>query len=146
MKLEKLLTLSQFIEMVSKERPFILGFDQECGMSELADNYVAIFDYNDFLKQPLTKEMFINPYQKPNKPKQDDDLGLISAIQDQKLGKYLEAEKKIIFDGWKLRLWNDCILFDNDELDIFIDFDDYHTIYELAEDFSGELNLKNVEL
>ena len=53
MKIEKLYTLSQFVDLVQYSD----------GKEDIPT--LAIFDYNNFLKQPLKKEMFVNELEKP---------------------------------------------------------------------------------
>ena len=54
MKIEKLYTLSQFIEHMETDKK-----------RTDVERLIRIFQYNAFLKQPLKKEMFVNEIEKP---------------------------------------------------------------------------------
>jgi hypothetical protein len=58
------------------------------------------------------------------------------------LQKWREAEKKVLFEGFKERKWEGGIVYDNDELDIFIDISEHKTLQDLAEETQGILTLK----
>jgi len=148
-EIKQLYTALQYYKMLQKERLFIHPDEPDGGMSECADNWVHYGDYLRLLDQPLTKEMFVNPFKKPE-----------CYIQPCKSAykEWQEAEKKVIFnmteqyeDGdvffefgeqsyiypVKNNLW--CIGHDGDEKDI-------KTIHDLAEATNGQLTLKNVEI
>jgi len=128
MKIDKLYTLSQFVDYVKQE-------------ISLSNRYLLIEKYNDFLKQPLTKEMFVNEIEKPF----EDDLKYqtvwLPDINDfdtdydaynKDLKAWQEAEKKVIFNIDELEFYND----DMSNL----------TMEDLAVYYDGELELKNVEI
>ena len=146
MKIEKLYTLSQFVDLVlKKQEESILPSNIYLGL---------IAGYNYFLKQPLSKEMFISPY---------DDGSIVPAS----LGEAEKAEKKVIFDNF-----NYCdsstdyhnkgvktnAIFEHSGKICIITLPKYNeydsicvhyqikTLHDLAEATKGELKLKNVEL
>jgi len=88
MELKNLLTLSEFVH------------NQHTGtglIKELAKMYIDCYKYNNFLKQPLIKEMFVNPFEQPNIPPQGkgrDWLGYYKLKEE-----WQEAEKKVIFEA-----------------------------------------------
>jgi len=51
MKLEKLLTLSQFIDELGSKRPYAIMQEPDGGMSEMSDCMSAVIQYNNFLKR-----------------------------------------------------------------------------------------------
>jgi len=119
MKLEKLLTLSQFIDFMSINEEI----DVEWHLS-------LIKSYNDFLKQPITKEMFVNQTENPIRPElgYGDDINEVACYNGMRI-RWQEAEKKVIFDIRDLEaLYN------------------FGTLHELAEATSGKLTLKNVTI
>jgi hypothetical protein len=146
MKIEKLITLSEFVDLLGKERPFAI----EAPMSEEADNYIAIFDYNNFLKQPLTKDMFVNSIQEPTLQCSDP------MYYECELLEYQEAESKVIFEGWNLVnsgfMYNESYpqLEISAKMYITIDwnhsFRKYDSLHDLAEATKGTLKLKNVQI
>lgn len=131
MKIERLYTLSQFIDLIENDES--LNYE---------DQSVLIFTYNDFLKQPLNKEMFVNDIKKPI----EESSLCVGGDRDQRWLKWYEAEKKVIFEGFSKRMWDGGVLFDNDLLDIFIDISEHKTLSHLADATNGELKLKNIEL
>jgi len=148
MKIEKLITLSQFVDKYKE-----LFYEE--------DFSVEIVAYNDFLKQPLTKEMFVNPFKKPE-----------CYIQPCKSAykEWQEAEKKVIFENCNVD-HEDKIIFSGQirktiikmktpELFIHLRKSGKHqiepiddrnwisikTLHDLAEATNGQLTLKNVEI
>ena len=113
MKLERGLNLSQFVDFI-KCNPY------------LESNKILIFIwlYNDFLKQPLKKEMFINEVRKPDK-------GIYDETQRK---KWEAAEKKVIFKWWNTLFKEDnFISFANDDYQIIFYINDkiiFSRIYE----------------
>jgi len=148
MKIEKLYKLSQFVDFVKS-----LEFDPYDGYSIdefFVNNLKVIHRYNEFLKEPIKKEMFVNELEKPN----EDDL------TSHKLPKYLLTENYI----YDLELWQEAerkVIFKEseyleDDRTINVEFginyqlsywkDDNPTLHTLAEATNGELELQNVEL
>jgi hypothetical protein len=144
MKLEKLITLSQFV-------------DKYC--TQLAN----VRNYNNFLKQPLTKEMFVNPYEKPYVDNYKLD-GVVTGTYQILLDKWQEAEKKVMFDCYKNSDFrgSNRVTFDSEDVYLDIEFDNFmcaisiinrdnerkevKTYHDLAEATNGELTLKNVNI
>jgi hypothetical protein len=123
MKLEKLLTLSQFVDEIKKT------YHYDGAMARIK----LIFDYNEFLKTPLKKEMFVNPIEQ----KWEKVEGREIMVHDSHYDKWQEAEKKVIFE-------NSAILemsFDWASIKII-----YPDLNSLAEAHNGQLKLKNVEI
>lgn len=148
MKLEKLLTLSQFVDYLQSinhddKKSILLNKDRESYTNEiLIEHLHAIESYNNFLKQPLTKDMFVNEIPPFSERKKD----------------WQEAEKKVIFDGWRIGCDEGGYYFEKDDILIYryewawiLDCDNTGeinicTLHDLAEATNGELKLKNVEL
>jgi|GEM_PF-2184366 len=139
-EIKQLYTALQYYKMLQKERLFIHPDEPDGGMSECADNWVHYGDYLRLLDQPLTKEMFINPLEEPT------DMFQGEQYYGSMMDSFQEAEKKVILDGWSERKWNGGVVYDNDELDVFIDLEEYSLLSDLAEGFNGKLKLKNVEI
>jgi hypothetical protein len=153
MKLDRLLTLSQFVDYINKTRPFL----SDTPMSEEADNFATIVDYNNFLKQPLTKDMFVNPLSKPkgyHLYKNATSWALnTSEVIDCK--EYEKAEKKVIFEGFKKSIHfrfdvvNGINIIDFSNCD-YPKLTNYNktvkTLHDLAEATKGLLTTKNIEL
>ncbi len=89
MKLEKLYTLSQFVDYIWD---YSLG--DECGHPEL-EKFILVKKYNNFLKQPFKKEIFVNELEKPRK------LNIPEPYLCTKMLAWQEAEKKVIFKNLK---------------------------------------------
>lgn len=150
MKINRLYTLSQFIEANK--------YSQFAHITELAERLERITKYNTFLKQPLSKDMFVNETKDPGvfDESKDDDFGLVSAVHDQKLGKFRQYEKKVIFDDVKKRIDRSVtaiiLPLNIGNMKIGNLFDDgqfytlYPTLHSIAEITNGELKLKNLEL
>jgi len=139
-EIKQLYTALQYYKMLQKERLFIHPDEPDGGMSECADNWVHYGDYLRLLDQPLTKEMFINPLEEPT------DMFQGEQYYGSMMDSFQEAEKKVILDGWSERKLNGGVVYDNDELDVFIDLEEYSLLSDLAEGFNGKLKLKNVEI
>lgn len=167
MKIEKLYTLSQFVELLDNAIDGYFITREEIN----SEKYDLIVKYNDFLKQPLKKEMFVNEIEKPNENNSkyrhiNWDKSFKQNEFDKDFGAWQEAEKKVIFEG-KIRTDN---IFGTgkieDALNIYIK--NHHLVYNLckkdticfnyditqleinlhrlAEKTNGELELKNVEI
>lgn len=121
MKITKLYTLNQFVDLIEKQ---IKEHEQglQCFLEFQLDKYYLIPRYNDFLKQPITKDMFVNPF-------------------DKSLPEWHEAEKKRIFKNHdKVYLDNvypDCACIKNGGV---IPFD--FTLNNLAIASNGELDIE----
>ena len=90
MKLTKGLTLSQFVDYI-----------KESNEDESAYHFSEItIDYNDFIKQPLKKEMFVNEIEKPLAKDKDEHNSYNGLRYVEWVKAYREAEKKVIFKGW----------------------------------------------
>lgn len=140
MKLEKLYTLSQFVDMIrSKQMPH-------------EDRWHFTKGYNDLLKQPRKKEMFVNEITRPSML-----TGGYNSFCHSEIGKWEASEKKVIFDNLKFHYiqpstspnyWtiNGIEIAHEDNRGRFSLDMKYPTLYDLAEATKGELPLKNVEL
>jgi hypothetical protein len=135
MKLERLHTSRQFIDLQK--------------ITSDTSQLNRIYKYNDFLKQPVTKEMFVNTYKAPEPVKFGDTLPA---------EMWEEAEKKVIFKGWKSKgnnvLEHDkYILIYEKGYDMFKllnrrsdKWAEIRTLHDLAEATNGELEIQNVKL
>ncbi len=135
MKLEKLYTLSQFIDLVKSVK---FNPDEGYSVDEfMVGNLGSIYRYDTFLKQPLKKEMFVfvPPFSLDFEHKTDDN-----SWSPDEIKAWQEAEKKVIFDKSQIELdsagmWrNGFVSWFNTPLRI------------VAEKTNGELNLKNVNI
>lgn len=108
MKLTKLLTLSQFIDSCE-------GSSEPC--------YHAIVKYNNFLKQPITKEMFVG-----------DDAIFDGWMECAYIKGSVNHPNEI-----------DWITFHIDYADYNGEFE-VDTLFDLSEATNGTLTLKNVEI
>ncbi len=148
MKIEKLYTLSQFVDEMTKSY-FVSAND---AMEALK----IIEEYNEFLKQPLKKEMFVNEIEKPTYIIHEQLKGecfcedCTEDLMFCKPEKWQEAEKKVIFEGWydwNGTLTDSCNKYQNG---FFEDFE--HVVSEviilsdLADKTNGQLKLKNLEI
>lgn len=127
MKIDKLYTLSQFIDLYRGEWNYGTPY---------------IYLYNDFLKQPLTKEMFVNEVK----------VKLASENTDEYIKQWQEAEKKVIFNNLIKEEASGYDAFYIGKLKIGHFWKDgsnfvlFKTLSRLAEVTNGKLKLKNVEL
>lgn len=112
--------------------------------------------YDDKLLQPLTKEMFVNPYEKPNIVDYATGKGYGLEYHED-LEKWQEAEKKVIFKNCKYidiqpsrerNYWTIgglTIAIEGNGGEMII-LPKYKTIHDLVEAANGELELKNIDL
>lgn len=138
MKINRLYTLSQFVDLVRSKG------------TNLGDQ--LIYSYNDFLKQEIKEEMFYNKVAKPNPDQYMYDCKTME-VQNK---LHVEAQKKVVFEGfykqwegegyyydfkdgylWKYgNAW--CVGFNGDEIDV-------KTLEDLANATNGELTI-NIEV
>ena len=120
MKIERLYTLSQFVDE--------LTLDFKENESWMASAYLAIHRYVQFLKQPLTKEMFVcdDP--------QNGNVEMYDVFDME--------QKKVIFED--IKLCDDTLAIVGDNLyRVYFNED---TLLDVAQRTAGKLKLKNVEL
>jgi len=159
MKITKGYTLSQIVDFIGDMK------------GETIDDYKAlkfIINYNDFLKQPLKKEMFVNEIEKPEylpsyleKIKKHNEWvneGVNIAKDRELINKWQEAEKKVIFKGWELNIdqrylfkgESHIALYSDSEIRFYKNEDSFgvtiKTLANLFQATDGELELKNVEI
>lgn len=154
MKIEKLYTLSQFVDYMNSK---------ECKLYMENSLSSAVLKYNNFLKQPLTKDMFVSEAPRPNEgdykvTELGEELACHQFSKD--FDKWQEAEKNVIFEGFE---YIKCIrnsggnythILKFEETEIYMQWGGFHiygvhkikTILDLAEAPTGELKLKNVEI
>jgi hypothetical protein len=151
MKLKQGYTLSQFIDYVDE--------------TYLSDDYKFakyVCMYNKLLKQPLKQEQFFNPIEDPTTEsfKNSVNCPLIISYEYKKLVKdFQEAEKKVIFEGWKIntqnKIYNDeykLILITNrletkpDKHGSYRYWKNIETIGDLFDVTQGQLKTKNLEI
>lgn len=139
MKINKLYSLSEFVDHI--------GYGGELGAIETLK---LIHKYNKFLKQPLKREMFVNPNINSN--------GKV-LLTKEAVEAWEEAEKKVIFDGWFPSQMVHTNVIDSDGC-TEISFSGINkpfptlcgsgkyvgTLKQFSESFIGELKLKNVTL
>jgi hypothetical protein len=157
MKIKKLYTLSQFIDYLEsfteKEIIKILGLDQRCMSYEIESQlYNFVLSYNNFLKQPLRKEMFINEIEKPKISAYQNLDGTNDISQfDNDFEEWQKVEKKVISD--EVKLINKVLIWKSFEYKVlgghfksWDEIEQHMTLEDLAEKTNGQLKLKNVEL
>jgi hypothetical protein len=136
MKLEKGYTLSQFVDLLnSKYNDY--------------DFYKSTIKYNDFIKQPLKKEMFVNELEEPEQEEFKGD----SESYNMQYKEWQEDEKKVIFKDVEIRYssMNVDVLYVNKRMIAQIPssgdclFND-NTLYDLFNMTKGCLTLQNVEI
>jgi len=128
MKIDRLYTLSQFIDYLDSIQVALF----------MQWQYVK--KYNKFLKQPLTKEMFVNEIEKPDKKEYGNFTShphlTENELYELALEIWQEAEKKVIFEEIPYEyksmimecLFQDC------------------TLLDVANYSNGQLKTKNIEL
>ena len=132
MKIEKLFTLSQFVDELLKDATEEQIKD-EWWMSSA---FLYITMWNDFLKDPIKKEMFVNDILCPDA----QDYNTESEYETD-LKAWQEAEKKIIFDCYFRENGN---VFEIDKIEyVNSEFDSLGSLSTMT---NGNLKLKNVEL
>lgn len=104
MKITKGMTIEQFIDYLENEKPFawplnedgLINIDHQ--RAERSNNYCAVADYNNRLKDTLTEGMIVNPFAEPEgyNRRWDD----ISYMSDPDWIAWQEAEDKVILKGW----------------------------------------------
>ena len=106
--------------------------------------------YNDFLKQSLTKEMFVNELE-GKEPKEilRQGNGFVYCANEDEINefsdKWQEAEKKVIFEGVELSKINNQDLLITKSNGYRIEFGE-STLYALSIETGGQLKLKNLEI
>lgn len=181
MRIERLLTLAEFIELITLNNgeewtnKDVIEYSEKymetdlvvCAIPEL------IVKYNDFLKQPLIKEMFINPVNKEHDCKVCNNTGSyyiggffggsidVEKCDCEYMHKliYEEAEKKVIFKvterdfNYYKRTGMLIIKYKGDNYklgytpSLHADFVFYNeSLHDLAEATKGKMKLKNVKL
>jgi len=153
MKIDRLYTLSQFVSAMDDYTKESHSYERACK---------KIIKYNDFLKQPLTKDMFVNPFEWPNSMEYLPDYDIQKYpsecyLEDKE--NYESAEKRLIFSPRKVNK-KDCYVLVSDH--IFVNFignkiyiENLHlnttkmlrvnTMHELSEVTKGELEI-NLEI
>lgn len=173
MKLDKLLTLSQFVSKYTAHSNDVEDYYTNTEIIEEAEKqgYLIapfilnkIVQYNDFLKQPLKKEMFVNEVDIPLKsnygldaPEFNSKNPLPQECYKHDLDKYEAEEKKVIFEGFSIDKnfiginslkERDCLFYGHREI-IFIQFLHEWAISDLIQELADVeiiIKLKNVEL
>jgi len=172
MKVQKGYTLSQFVDymksLTTKEFCILSGAE----IPTVTEGVTGIFridavqfrivkDYNQFLKQPLKKEMFVNEIKKPD----ESLMGAFSTHEENEdyesaYKAWQEAEKKVIFKDFLIKTSKegDLILNWDQKYEVMIrqygvyineGNDCFKCLDSLAELFrltGGELETKNIEI
>ena len=157
MKINKLYTLSQFVDLqnlIMADETYITKPSDI--NSENIDNWNTatihafgrIQKYNDFLKQPLKKEMFGNELEIPLEMYYRPDEGCQKYPQECYLSDleiFKTAEKKVIFKDSSTLHEGGIACFKTEDDTFNIEISEW-TLHELAEKTNGELELQNVKL
>lgn len=141
MKIEQGYTLSQFVDHCETQTAI-----------EMAISYMDIVKYNNILKQPLSKEMFVNGVEKV-----DGKPPFIKGEDHHNYFMWRAAEKKVIFENVIVTKNESCcfstifVNYDGRKIKIANDFNSevifaFNTISDLFDYTKGQLKLKNVEL
>lgn len=152
MKIEKGMTLEQFVDYVDK----YISYDNHQALG-----FEFVKSYNNRLKEPLTKEMFVNPYEKPKKETYFVDGEFKEKYYLEDFETWQEAEKKVIFKNVNLfaqsihcyvfTVGNHGISFFSDGRIMFGNLESGKdsfptTLDDLFRATNGELELKNFEV
>ena len=80
---------------------FVLNLDNE----DLNEQKIqSIFDYANFLKQPLKLEMFVPCDDDGNVLEEPDSIGVGNDFYyERALGQYEEAKEKVLFEGFEVK-------------------------------------------
>jgi len=169
MEIEKGYTLSQFVDkldnLTNEEAKILETKSQD-------DLFDIVGTYNDFLKQLLKKEMFVNEIEKPNLPKAEsiykngfngdvlDCKPVDVVVYENAVKVWQESEKKVIFKGWThdgdgyyINGKYSLTWFDDTEIELMI-MDEWgtckvfevETMGDLFLETNGELETKNLEI
>ena len=159
MKIDRLRKLDQFVDWISEldesgEEYINKEVVKECSLEYPAIMLITdkILAYNDFLKQPLKKEMFVDEIEKPKISAYQNLDGTNDISQfDNDFEEWQEAEKKIMSD--EVKLINQVLIWKSFEYKVlgghFKSWDEigqHMTLEDLAEKTDGQLKLKNIEL
>jgi hypothetical protein len=161
MKIYKLYTLSGFVEHIQTEGAALEFSEGYMNYIPDEDKFEKINNYNEFLKQALTKDFFINPIDVKHV---FVDCSILESARENRR-QIEEAEKKVMFTLKERRIsesWREYLIpkgsdwmiewciFDRPEQDgrtrFTIRNNEIKTLHDLAEATKGELELKNVEL
>lgn len=153
MKVENGYTLSQLVDFISNFNPKDIG---------QAQAWCEVMKYNDLIKQSPNEEMFFNELDKPKTYDHwEISLNHIRDLMAQHMDcvEWQEAEKKVIFKGWKKSMYHkyryihpngiDEISFANGSypklisngLEIIV-----LSLHDLFDHYNGKLELQNVIL
>lgn len=146
MKIDKLYTLSQFVDLM--ENSTVAEMVEFLGVKYHTLIPITIFRYNNFLKQPLKKDMFVNELKEPSRYQQFKH-GKFLLLSKENLSichEFEEAEKKVIFDIAFSDDSNCLIVNKNQSIIKFVEGISNKKIGYLAENTDGNLNLKNIEI
>ena len=163
MKIDRLYTLSQFIDLVGQtdknhEKCYGNVEIYKEAKNKCVSMVVLIADkiiaYNEFLKQPLSKEMFVNEIEKPDKKEYGNFTShphlTENELYELALEIWQEAEKKVIFEGkFSFKYYDDgAIRIDlyDDVIIILQNGFGKTTLEEIARQTNGQLKTKNIEL
>jgi hypothetical protein len=144
MKIDRLYTLSQFVDRISSTYK-LKGDDIED-----RHRFRFVSKYNDFLKQPLNKEMFINELEKPYEDDEKYQTIWLPDIEDydtdyipynKDLKAWQEAEKKVIFEFPETN--KDNVIY---EMPYYYEGLRMETLLDLANKSNGQLKTKNLEI
>ena len=136
MKLTKGYTLSQFVDYIIGS----CGSPSNGGYSAYHLGYVYIEAYNDFLKQPLKKEMFVNEIEKPNKSLLNSGF-TDRILYDKQFKRWQSAEKKVIFKNVK---WNGFLWIADEWYKFHIS--ECKNLGEMFRKSDGKIELQNITL
>ena len=159
MKIEKGITLEQFVDWAGSNKDDewtceeLIKEAEECGCTCGGIIASAMVNYNNRLKEPLTKDMFCNPYEEPTKETYFVDGELKEKYYLEDLETWQEAENRVIFKDVRIEkikslglrkifAGNYKVAHDWGSEIIFLD----KTLSDLFRATNGELELKNFEV
>ena len=156
MKLEKLYTLSQFVDLM--EQSTVEQMVEIFGKQYHKIIPITIFKYNKFLKKPIKEEMIVNRFgEKPDSSKIYTQGMSFDTDYNVQIKKWQEAEDKLLFKGGKISWAEDYLTvyeIGNIEISYNSIQDKWHTedeefvltsIHDLAEATKSELTI-NLEI
>jgi len=156
MRIDKLSTLSQFVDFINDQ---ILTLKCNSEDYSCAWGVDRITNYNDFLKQPLTKGMFVNEIEHPNNIK----VKRTAEFYNLKIKEWQHEEDKIIFKGFNIdygHVTRKCIYINGKDYKVYFNkfgecfaskinssmMSRVETLHDLAELTNGELVTKNIKI
>lgn len=135
---DKLISMTNFVENTKLEVSKVKETDSKV----LYASYLSdIFNYADFLKQPLTLGMFVPCDEKGNIINEPYNDGINDQYYNSAIDAYNEAKSRVLFEGFEFESkehLEDFSILKNDK--ISFNYDDKYKTFEI-----GRFYFKNIE-